>query len=117
MEIVELAVPPERPFDVHFWVRFVQSTPEVIDIISHSKIGFIKNNIIIPVDTFFQINKGVYEIQHFGVFRALKEINPEKLVLDWLKSHPFGGNAKFDDYDFIRDVFSKGYFEQVQMKI
>ena len=85
-----------------------------------------KQQTVIPAGATFTISTGEYsDYSVHGVFRALKDIDPQKLADDWLEKHPdegrdFGDNGPyhgwllgFNESKFLGEAFRAGLFEHV----
>jgi len=74
-----------------------------------------KQQTVIPAGATFTVSTGEYsDYSVHGVFRALKDIDPQKLADDWLEKHPdeardFG----FNESKFLGEAFRAGLFEHV----
>lgn len=74
-----------------------------------------KQQTIIPAGVTFTVSTGEYSdyLVH-GVFRALKDIDPQKLAENWLQKHPDEAqNYTFNERKFLGEAFRAGLFEHV----
>lgn len=70
----------------------------------------------IPQGALFTITTGCYsDYQVSGVFKALKEIDTDKLKEAWIAVHPEqSARHEFEDAAFLADCVRQGLFEQVE---
>jgi len=69
----------------------------------------------IRAGSLFTVSSGEYSDYFIrGVFRALRDIDPEALLREWLKDHPDQAERySFKDIDFLAWAFRLGAFETV----
>lgn len=69
----------------------------------------------IPAGHMFTVTTGVYSDYNVqGVFRALRDIEPDKLCAEWFDKHPEqNGDDPFREMEFLAQAFRDGFFEPI----
>jgi hypothetical protein len=78
-------------------------------------VSIFKKNVVIPAGSTFTVSTGEYsDYSVHGVFRALKDIDPDKLLAGYLEKHPDEAeNYAFNESKFLGEAFRSGLFEHV----
>jgi hypothetical protein len=77
--------------------------------------SIVKKHITITAGSTFTVSTGEYsDYIVVGVFRALKDIEPDKLVAEWLEKHPDEAkDFRFNEQRFLAEAFRTGLFEHI----